>query len=77
MSREPDPARPGDAVRPYAYEITIRRYDGTEETITRVARTRREAERVGLRRPQAEAIVRLVPMTRRAYQAWYGHQDRR
>jgi hypothetical protein len=72
MSRKnPDP------LDPYAFEIKIRRQDGSEETIVRVARTLREAQRIGLGRPQAASIIQMKPMPRAAYKAWYGHRTRR
>jgi len=63
--------------KPYAWDITIKRYDGSEETITRVAPTANQARQIGMLRSRAQEVTELVPMTREAYHRAYGAKPRR
>lgn len=65
-------AQPPAPTKPYAYEIRIRRSNGTEEDIVRVARSEGEAKRKGLMRPLAESAEIIGTMSREQYVRAYG-----
>ena len=63
-------------MKPYAWEITIRRHDGNMETITRVAPTEMQARRKGLLRPLAMEIVDMEPIDEETYHRAFGYARR-
>ena len=60
---------------PYAFEMVVHKYDGTAETIVRVAKSPRAAERAGMMRSKAESVLIVGGWTREEYHRVYGRRS--